>query len=210
VPFREGGQYYETSLLKPDGSINPGLAQSAVHHITEAEYQLILQAGFTHVLAPEWERPADQLEWPGVGEGPQAPFERPIVETILNRPFRDHAFAAAVKTAYDKTCAMTGLRIINGGGRAEVQAAHIQPVAHYGPDSVRNGLALCGTVHWMFDRGLISLSDEYRILKARSGIPEAMDRMLLPNGYLHPPERPDMRPHPHFLEFHRGHIFKDA
>jgi hypothetical protein len=29
---------------------------------------------------------------------------------------------------------VTGLRIINGGGRAEVQAAHIQPVADDGPD----------------------------------------------------------------------------
>ncbi|MGH6673150.1 MAG: HNH endonuclease [Xanthobacteraceae bacterium] len=44
---------------------------------------------------------------------------------------------------------MTGLQIINGGGRAEVQAAHIRPVAAGGFDSVRNGLALSGTIHWI-------------------------------------------------------------
>lgn len=208
VPFKEGGKYYETSLLNPDGTINPGKARSAVHPVTETEYQLILQAGFTHVLAQETAPTGAETPWPGVGDSPQAPFERPMVETILKRPFRDQAFAEAVKTAYDKTCAMTGLRLINGGGRAEVQAAHIQPVARQGPDSVRNGLALCGTVHWMFDRGLISLDDEYRILKARTGIPEAMDRMLMPDGYLKTPERPDMRPHRHFLEFHREQVFK--
>jgi hypothetical protein len=37
------------------------------------------------------------------------------------------------------------LQIINGGGRTEVQAAHIRPVAAGGSDSVRNGLALSGT-----------------------------------------------------------------
>ena len=57
---------------------------------------------------------------------------------------------------------MTGLKIINGGGRAEVQAAHIRPIAHHGPDSIRNDPALSGTVHWMFDRGLLTVDDDYR------------------------------------------------
>jgi len=73
---------------------------------------------------------------------------------MVARPFRDAAFAVSVKAAYFNTCAMTGLQIINGGGRAEVQAAHIRPVAAGGSDSVRNGLALSGTIHWMFDRAL--------------------------------------------------------
>jgi putative restriction endonuclease len=182
--------------------------QSAVHPITESEYQLILQTGFTHVLSQQKEQlPETKPRFPGLAESP-VPFERPMVQTIMNRPFRDQAFAEAVKGAYDKTCAMTGLRIINGGGRAEVQAAHIRPVAHNGPDSVRNGLALCGTVHWMFDRGLISLNDDYKILKAKDGIPEALDRMFTPSGNLLLPQRPEFRPHPHFLQYHRDRIFK--
>ena len=70
---------------------------------------------------------------------------------------RDAAFARVVQAAYGATCADTGLKIIKGGGRAEVQAAHIRPVKDKGPDSVRNGIALSATAHWMFDRGLISL-----------------------------------------------------
>src|SRR3546814_9585906 len=92
---------------------------------------------------------------PGLMEEPST-FDRPIVERVIARPFRDAAFARAVKSAYADTCAITGLKIINGGGRSEVQAAHIRPVVSQGPDSVRNGLALSGTIHWMFDRGLIS------------------------------------------------------
>ncbi len=208
VPFKEGDQYYETSLLNPDGSINPGLAQSAVHQITDSEYQLILQTGFTHVLGKPQQEESSTTPLYGFAEPPQESFERPLVQTLLERPFRDQAFAEAVKSAYDKTCAMTGLRIINGGGRAEVEAAHIRPVASQGPDSVRNGMALCGTVHWMFDRGLISMNDEFEILKSREGIPEAMNRLLKPDGEALMPERPDLRPHPTFLRYHREQVFK--
>src|SRR3546814_1477495 len=75
---------------------------------------------------------------PGLMEEPST-FDRPIVERVIARPFRDAAFARAVKSAYADTCAITGLKIINGGGRSEVQAAHIRPVVSQGPDSVRNG-----------------------------------------------------------------------
>lgn len=43
----------------------------------------------------------------------------------------------------------------------------IRPVEANGPDIVSNGLALSGTAHWMFDRGLISLSDDLGILISR-------------------------------------------
>ena len=208
VPFKEGAQYYETSLLNPDGSLNPGKVQSAVHQITDQEYQLILQTGFTHILEL-WERKdSEQGNLVSGFEEAQAGFERPMVQQIVNRPFRDRAFAQTVKSAYDKSCALTGLRLINGGGRPEVQAAHIKPVAAHGPDSVRNGIALCGTVHWMFDRGLISLSKDYEILKVRNDIPEAMDRLLLPSGKMSLPNRPDYFPGPQYLDYHRENIFK--
>ncbi|MGO8534173.1 HNH endonuclease [Rhizobium ruizarguesonis] len=88
------------------------------------------------------------------------PFEigstdRRIISQVVQRPFRDRAFSTAIKAAYHDTCALTGIKLFNGGGGSEVQAAHIRPVADGGPDSVRNGLALFATVHWMFDRALI-------------------------------------------------------
>jgi putative restriction endonuclease len=60
-----------------------------------------------------------------------------------------------------------GYEADHGGGRAEAQAAHIMSVEAGGPDVVNNGITLSGTVHWMFDRGLISLSDEGDILLSR-------------------------------------------
>ena len=73
-----------------------------------------------------------------------------VTERLSRRPFRDRVFSTGIKRAYDNTCAISGLRIINGGGRAEAQAAHIQPVHANGPGSLRNGVALSSTFHWMF------------------------------------------------------------
>lgn len=217
VPFREGAHYFEAALQKEDGSTNKGAFGRAVRSLPDTEYDLILQAGFAHVLGTrERERPApDRAEEPaiGFGETAQLPYEaetvdRRIVTQIAERPFRDRAFSAAIKTAYRDTCAVTGLKLINGGGRSEVQAAHIRPVADRGPDSVRNGIALSGTVHWMFDRGLISVDDDHRLLIAGSAVPDTVRRLVNSDMRLIVPDRIEDRPHPQFLRYHRETVFK--
>lgn len=222
VPFREGSHYYESGLEKPDGSTNKGAFGRAVRNLSDAEYDLIWAAGFGHIIGAEPRlRPAPDVPEaplqpiPGFAEE-QTPFvydepleqDRRIIAQLTSRPFRDRAFAAAVKDAYLDTCAMSGVKIINGGGRSEVHAAHIRPVEHRGPDSVRNGLALSGTFHWMFDRGLISVDDDYRLLLAKDRLPDSIDRLLGGNDRLLAPGRPDLRPHPQFLAWHRNNVFK--
>src|SRR6185437_2739831 len=93
--------------------------------------------------------------------------ERDRVAYLISRIVRDRVFRRVVLRAYGDRCAITGLRLINGAGRAEVEAAHIRPVEANGPDSIRNGIALSGTVHWMFDRGLITLRDDFEIVLSR-------------------------------------------
>jgi len=106
-------------------------------------------------------------------------------------------------------CAITGLRLINGGGRAEVEAAHIRPVEHDGPDIVSNGLALSGTAHWMFDRGLVGLSDDLKLLVSRqSNDLDAVKGMINASGSLLAPERPANRPRQEFVTWHRENCFK--
>jgi putative restriction endonuclease len=113
-------------------------------------------------------------------------------------------FRRIVVKAYDGRGAITGLKLINGGGRAEVEAAHIRPVGANGPDTVQNGLALSGTVHWMFDRGLISLSDELDILVSRQvNDPDSVWSLVNKSKRAMSPVRAMDRPHPHFLAWHR-------
>lgn len=138
----------------------------------------------------------------------QDDFHRPMIVSTVTRPFRDVAFARQIQTAYDKKCAMTGLRIINGGGRPEAHAAHIRPVAVDGPDSIRNGVALSSTFHWMFDRGLISVDDDFRILIAKGRVPTRVEQMLNPSRTLTVPDDARAQPHRAFLRYHRENIFK--
>jgi putative restriction endonuclease len=206
VPFREGDHYYEAALRRSDGATNRGAFGRAVRLITDAEFDGILRAGFESLLVPALPAPIE-MESPEFADEP-ATFDRPLVERVASRPFRDAAFSEAVKSAYQHTCAVTGIKMINGGGRSEVQAAHIRPVAASGPDSTRNGLALCGTVHWMFDRGLLSLDDDYTILMAKGLVPEPVRRLINPNGRLTMPVQPEFRPHPQFLRFHREKVYR--
>lgn len=213
VPFKDGDHYYEEALQKEDGSTNKGAFGRAVRLLPDLEYEMILQAGFATILkerGPTLATPPGTIAKrlvPDLAEEGDT-FERPMVETLVTRPFRDRAFATSVVSAYKKTCAVTGLQIINGGGRAEVQAAHIRAVEFGGSDSVRNGVALSGTVHWMFDRGLISIDDDYSVLVAEEKLPEVAKQLLRPERKLILPEREDVRPHRTYLKYHRENVFK--
>jgi putative restriction endonuclease len=58
-------------------------------------------------------------------------------------------------------------------------------------------------VHWLFDRGLVSLEDDGRLLLARSLPPESL--RLFPEARTAAiPEDPALRPHPEFLAYHRS------
>jgi putative restriction endonuclease len=204
VPFRQDEKYLENALMKEDGSTNKGAFGRSIRLIPDDEYQLILQLGFTKPINYQIEG-ADVI----VAEEPEA-WVRPIVEQLRFRPFRDVTFTRSVRTLYNFTCAMTGLSIINGGGRPEVEAAHIRPVGddHNGPDSMRNGIALSRSIHWMFDRGLLSLTDGYEILMVNKLIPDPIKRLLNPDGKIILPADRRLCPHPQFLQYHRERIFK--
>jgi len=205
---------FEKKLIQEDGSINGGRAVQAVRLIERSEFDAILEAGLS--TPDEWpdrvdeyvsEKSTDLSQIMGFGEGPQPDIVRPISQLLLNRPFRDAKFKQHVRVVYDRTCAFTGLRLINGKGRPEVEAAHIKPVEHNGPDSIRNGIALSGTVHWMFDRGLLSLSDDFTILKSRH-LNHEVNHLLRPDLKALVPSDPRLRPHHHYLQWHRNNCFK--
>lgn len=208
VPRLLDGRPLEAALTEPDGSPRRGgLVQRAVRALPEREFSRIVGLGLPENLV---EMEAIRYDAPGSDiREPAATFERPVLERLTRRPYRDVAFRRKVRAAYDYRCTMSGLRLRNGGGRPEVQAAHIRPVEHQGSDSVRNGLALSGTLHWMFDRGLISVADDCQtILVSRNKVPgEVVDRLLSPTGTLRAPEDPRNAPHPENLRWHRENVF---
>jgi len=210
VPFADGGGPIERGVLNEQGRIS-GRAQSAVRTLSNSDFRRIVELGLEDgvPLLPRLDGPA-----PGSGfQEEQDPFQfdeqRQRANFTVSRIIRDRVFRQIVLKAYDQRCALSGLRLINGGGRAEVVAAPIRPVEAGGPDIVNDGIALLGTAHWMFDRGLISLSDDLQILVSRqANDPDAVREFINVSGRALPPLREFQRPHPHFLSWHRENCFK--
>ena len=94
--------------------------------------------------------------------------------------------------------------MVNGGGNAEVQAAHILPVSEGGPDVVQNGIALSATVHWLFDRHLISLTDDFRLLVSHNKVPSELRSLFAKQlERIHLPENPLFHPYQGYVARHR-------
>ena len=51
-----------------------------------------------------------------------------------------------------------------------IDACHIVPFAKSHDDTISNGLALCPTLHRAFDRHLIGIDDDYRVVISKSFI----------------------------------------
>jgi putative restriction endonuclease len=209
VPFAGSGGMVERGLLNESGQIS-GRAQAAVRPLSPADFDRIIELGLTGALSTELPRRDEVPNSPDLREE-QAPFamEQERTRVLSQRAMRDVAFRQIVLRAYGSRCAVTGLRLINGGGRAEVEAAHIRPVEANGPDIISNGIALSGTVHWMFDRGLITIADDMGILVSRQiNDPGSVHAIINQTSRLLHPSRLAERPHPHFLRWHRENRFK--
>jgi putative restriction endonuclease len=213
VGFNIAGDYPERSVLNDAGRVS-GRAQSAMRIIPDDDFNRILTLGIPDddLILPR-QTLDDGIGLPNILLEERQPFifevERDRSPMLTNRLVRDRVFRSRVLDAYDNRCALTGACFINGGGRAETEAAHIRPVSEGGPDMVPNGLALSGTVHWMFDRGLLSLADDGSILISRAvNDRDSLDRLLLPDRRALRPRYPQAYPHQRFLAWHRENRFK--
>ncbi|HVI97589.1 MAG TPA: HNH endonuclease [Sphingomonas sp.] len=209
VPFQLDGRAVERGLLNADGRLNNGRAIQSIRPISNEDFNRIVGLGLIDEdeLLP---RIDDREPAPDRLHEERVAWEGPIdrATMLVSRTVRDRQFRKRVLDVYDCRCALTGMKLINGGGRAEAQAAHIMSVEAGGPDVVNNGIALSGTVHWMFDRGLISLSDEGEILLSRKiNDVEGVSKLIYGDRKARLPTSNAHRPHARYLEWHRRECF---
>lgn len=212
VAWLQNGRYAEAALreLEKVSQLGLYLRGRSVRPLEEPDFADIVGAGLSETLDPHnsIRLGLDPLSVDpatlALIDAPAEERERRIAEVIVNRKIRDANFRRQVCDAYENRCAVTGLRIVNGGGKAEVQAAHIWSVASGGPDVVQNGLALSGTIHWLFDRHLISLTDDYRLLISHNKVPDEFRALFAKQlDCIHLPRDPRLRPHPSYVARHR-------
>ena len=203
VPWKPGGQFAERALREIENVSRVGthLRGQSVRSLDEADFDAIFDIGLRGIYDPS---SAERWWANGIPPIDQVGEARHRERRLSDRAVRDAAFRKLVCEAYDDRCAVTRLRIINGGGRSEVQAAHIQPVEAKGPDLVQNGLALSATAHWLFDRHLITIDPDHRLVVAHNRVPSELRELLEPSvTRIHLPQDRRMRPSERFLSYHR-------
>jgi putative restriction endonuclease len=124
---------------------------------------------------------------------------------------RNGLFKKLVPKVYQNQCCFTGMAISSTFNYNFIDACHIVPFSLTHNDKVTNGLALCPNLHRAFDRGLVSIDAEYRILvsthitedeKHPYGLKQlAGNKMVLPIQQIYYPEIDA-------LIWHRENVFK--
>lgn len=212
VPFRRAGGFYESKLeYVPNAQVGAALRGNSIREISEEDFARISLLGLGQTLAPEnavrleLDPSHSDADTTALITAPWEEQERRVEQILVNRKIRDASFRRQVCDAYENTCAVTRLKMVNGGGKAEAQAAHIWPVQTGGPDVVQNGIALSATAHWLFDRHLISLTDDYGLLISHNRVPSQL-RPLFQNQLdrIHLPKDRSLWPHIPYVQKHRS------
>ncbi|HET7625852.1 MAG TPA: HNH endonuclease [Verrucomicrobiae bacterium] len=125
---------------------------------------------------------------------------------------REAKFRLKVIPAYDYTCALTGYRLVTITTGSIVDAAHIHRFANSRNNDPRNGIALSKNAHWLFDAGLWTLGDDYRVRVASTKFDESGDQGFLLKSLegkrISLPKNPQAWPDPVHLAWHRTNRFQ--
>jgi putative restriction endonuclease len=142
----------------------------------------------------------------GVAEG-----RRAYVTTLTLRRAHQQGFRLRVLRAYRETCAVCHLR-----HRELLEASHILPDRHpLGEPTVTNGIALCKLHHAAYDRNILGIRQDLRIV-IRTDVLEEEDGPMLQHGLqgfdgstVLVPRSVRLRPNPEFLA-ERFEVFRRA
>lgn len=77
---------------------------------------------------------------------------------------RSGIFKREIPKIYNNTCAISNLRIDSLSTASMIDACHIIPFSENYDDTISNGIALCPNLHRAFDRGLIAISNDYKVI----------------------------------------------
>lgn len=93
-------------------------------------------------------------------------FEQPMDAEEEEQILRSAAFKRKIPELYGHRCAITGLQVVSRSRTQLIDACHIVPWAESYDDTITSGIALSPTLHRAFDRGLIAISSDLRVLVA--------------------------------------------
>lgn len=123
---------------------------------------------------------------------------------------RNGAFKKWIPKIYQNTCAISRMKLVSTFGYSLIDACHIRPFSDNQDDKVTNGIALCPNLHRAFDRGLIGIDSDYKVLVSDQIFedkthPYGLEKLRGLKILL--PKEKHLRPNMENLEWHRKEIF---
>lgn len=122
---------------------------------------------------------------------------------------RGGLFKRSIPRIYEHQCCISGMRIMGPPNIQMIDACHIYPFSLSNDDTVKNGIALSPTLHRAFDRGLISITADYKV-KVSAVVNDTDSNFTLSqfhNKNIYLPNRESWYPSIESLDWHREHIF---
>jgi putative restriction endonuclease len=133
--------------------------------------------------------------------------------TDRTRRPRDPRFRDRVLVAYGYSCAVCGYDLRLHHAPIALEAAHIKWHQAGGPSTEANGLALCTMHHKLFDRGVIGIDPERRIVvspwvNGSAGLEEWVMRFA--RQPIREPREPGQVPLEEYVRWHVLEVFKGS
>lgn len=151
----------------------------------------------------------------------RAEVERERAEAAADPKFKDlfeqkvyargGAFKKGIPYHYGQTCCISGVKISATFNMSMIDACHVKDWAKSYDDTITNGIALCPNLHRAFDRGMISVDDNYQVIVS-SRFTESVNAMYrfkeLGGAPLLLPLESRFHPLLENFAWHRKHTFK--
>lgn len=117
------------------------------------------------------------------------------------------AFRVLITDAYERKCAISGEKTL-----PVLDAAHIKPYDQSGPHLVSNGLLLRTDLHKLFDKGYLTITNDFKIEVSRR-IKEEFENgrdyyKYHGNSLIILPSNPNDKPSQKFINWHNQNVFK--
>ena len=81
----------------------------------------------------------------------------------VNQQVRDNAFSNNVRKNYSYTCSVCKSKVVTPTEYSLVEGAHIIPWGKSYNDDPRNGISLCRNHHWLFDKLMLTIREDYSV-----------------------------------------------
>lgn len=116
------------------------------------------------------------------------------------------AFRVLVTESYHRRCAITGERTL-----PVLEAAHIKPFSENGPNQVNNGLLLRSDLHILFDKGYLTVTEDFSIevsKRIKEEFENGRDYYAFHGNRLKKiPSIQTEKPDSKFIQWHNDHVY---